>query len=838
MPGQEMFQVVSAGKTLRSKPPVEVVQEAVRRFSIPAAQAKRLLLKGWVIKDGLTPKQVVEYQTRLQKIGLRVEVFPAGKFDNRGLVAKLEFAQKRRARSATTGEIAVKAAPSASAPATPDSGTKEPAKAVEREAAGRARAQVEALFADIDADIREPLAERLRLLFGALAASLVPGLFVLLAALCGYAALRALWRLPASIVAGEFGPLVVVGCATSLLLTGFVAVLLLWPFFAAGRFDPAAGRGSVPLKRSDARGLYLLLEVLAQKTGLPAPVQLSLHAGAEVVAEPVGPGDLLARRLSLKLGLGAICSLSGREFAALVARAAGIYCGRLRGFTALLVLGGARRLQLMQWALENGRTAVAPQGEVSAILRPLHRVLAACGSAVVPVVDRLLDLHRGLTASSARRLEYRGDTCAARLLGSDGFARFAEKWQQLVHAELLVAEINREAAIAGQRLADYPEAIRWTLQSLDDETRSNIELAMAQTSDAWDSAQAADNERVARVEDQQLPALIEQEFSAQKLIERLPEWRQSASAAIAGGAGQPVDNHQLLEISKEAEQSLQVLGEYFNQVPLQGLLPLELPTGEELAGMDLQAAVDWLRGKLVEVREMQQGLGDLRSRGAAIQLGGNLIRIQARIQPRDYFLSGATPAAADESARDSRARCEELQSQLEQVFRVFYLRAVRAVESMPGGDREAAQREMAHLDAYRALGPHLDKLDHYAAVLGLMIDGLDLDAAQRELVQKFYALAAKELQRAIAAVDSSATLRKLGLAEALEQRVGGAEAPELPTERQGVQDALQAMELRCKSAGAAIGEHYHIQLAQLLQRCLQREKQMDIRPLRLVRVSG
>lgn len=845
MPGQEMFQVVSAGKTLRSKPPVEVVQEAVRNFSIPAAQARRLLLKGWVIKDGLTSKQVVEYQTRLQKIGLRVDVFPAGKFDNRALMAKLEFSRKRRARSTGSVKAAVKDAPSTFPAAKPDTAKAEPVQTAgdagradgKREGGDGARAQVEALFADIEVDTGESVLERVQLLLGAVAAALVPGLFVLLAALCGYSALRALWRLPQSAMAGEFGPMVVIGCLISLLLIGFVTLLLLWPFFAAGKYD-AAGQRSMPLKRGDARGLFLLLEVLTQKTGLPTPTRLSLYAGAEVVAERVRPADLFARRLSLKLGLGAVCSLSGSELAALVARAAGIYCGRLRGFTALLVLGAARRLQVMQWALENERTAVAPQGGATGVLRPLDRALAACGSATVPVVDQLLNLHRRLTEPVARQLEYRGDTCAARLIGSDGFARFAEKWHQLVHAELVVAEINREAAIAGQRLADYPEAIHWTLQHLDDETCSSIELAMSQISDAWDSAQAADSERVARVEDLQLPALIEREFSVQKLIERLPEWRQSASAAVADDGSRPVDNRQLLQAGREAEQSLQILGEYFNRIPLQGLLPQQVPASEELAGMDLQAAVDWLRGKLVEVRDLQQRLGDLRDRGAAIHLGGGLIRVQAGIQPRDYCLSGATPAAADESAKDNRARREEIQSQLEQVFHVFYLRALRAVESMSGDERQAAQAQMKRLEAYRPLQAHLEKLDHYAAVLGLMIDGVSPVGPQRELVQKFYALASTELQLATAAVDNSATLRKLGLAEALEQRVGRAGSPELPAERREVLDALQVMELRCKGASAAIAEHYRIQLAKLLQRCLQREAQMDIRPLRLLRVRG
>lgn len=865
MSGQEKFQVVSAGKTLRAKTPAEVVQEAAKAFSIPVAQARRLMVKGWVIKDQLSSKQVIEYRARLQKVGLRVEVFPAGQYDNRALVAKLEFAQKRRARSgaqetaaavhgaadnmgrvekervakaakATKAAKAEKVATDTAAKtARPEPTTPAPSGAAPSpNTNGRARAQVEALFAGESASLPGAAANRVRLLLGAIAAAVVPGLFVLLAGICVYSVIGTLWGLVQSVTAGDLGLFTIAGGLLSLSLIAFVAAILLWPLVVARRFDIGAERDHVPLPRRDAQGLYLLLEVLAERTGLPSISAISVTAGAEIVAGPVDFAAIRSRQIPLSLGLGAICSLSGSEVAALVARALGIYRDKLRGITARLVLGTARRLQLWQWALENDRTPLAPQGECSVLARPFHRLLALCGHVLVPLLDRIGELHGRCSGPVARLLEQEGDASAAQVVGSEDFVRFAEKWHQLVHAELVVAEVNREAEVAGQRMADFPQAIQWTLQNLDDETRSNIELAMAQTSDAWDTAQAADNERIARVEKLALPRLVEREFSVQKLIDDLPALRAEVSMRVAAESTRPVDNRQLLRASEESEASLAILGEYFNQVALREFLP-EPPSGDEFAAMDLQASVDWLRGKLLDARELDQRRNQLLTRGAAIRVGAGLVRLQGKIEPHEYFLSGATPAAADESLKDNRARIADLQSQYRQIFGVFRLRIELAVAAMSADARSAAQRQLAQLEGYGGLAEPREKLDQYAEVLGLLIDRLSLDASQWELVQKFYDMAAAALEAVFARAERVGVP---GLVEALEARAGRLSAGRLPGERQGIVDALQALEIRCKNVSAALLDHYRIQLAELLRACQQQERSMNIRPLRLVGSLG
>ncbi|MBB3062227.1 hypothetical protein [Microbulbifer rhizosphaerae] len=834
MSGQQMFQIVSAGKTLRAKSPAQVLQDAAAAFSVPVPQARRLLLKGWVIKDQLSSKQVLEYRARLQQVGLRVEVHPAGKFDNRALLAKLQFAEKRREQPSKTDtdnrterkerNAQVARLPTTVAEAKPTTA-----------ANSKARTQLESLFGDLPAAPGESSADRAQLILGVLLAALVPGIFVLFAALCIYSAARALWQIPQAMIAGEFSAFVLLGSLLSLGLIAALAALLLWPFFTAGRFAAEFEVASLPLSRDGAPGLHLLLRVLAEKTGLPQVSQLSVSAGAEVMAEPT-PEDIKAQQLPLRLGLGAVCTLSGNELLAMVARALGGYKGKLRGTTAWLVRDIARRLQWTQWALENERSAVSPGGQVAPPLKPLHRVLTLGGRAAIPLVDKLLDLHRSLTGPTARLLERQGDAWAAQIIGSEAFAPFADKWHQLVHAELVVAEVNREASLAGQRLANYPDAIAWTLRNLDRETRSNIELAMAQASDSWDWTQAADNERIAWAEELSLAPLVQQDFSVQKLFTDFGALCSSASAAVAAKDSQAVDNIRLLCASKESEQAQQVLAEYFNQLPPRRFLPLELPANGELQAMDLQQAIDWLRGKLVELREQERRLDDLQLREAAMQLGAALVRAQVKIEPEAFFLSGATPAVADESLRDNRSRREELERQRREIFSVFYLRITRTLESMPAAEQRDRQSRLEQLSAYRPLAARLEKLDAYGDIFGLMIDRLSLDGSQRELLQKFYALAAGELRALCEAAGNTAVLRESGMPQMLEERIGSSQVPELPADRQRLRDTLQAMELKCKNASAAVCEHYRIQLAQLLQPCLERERALKVRPLRLVRM--
>lgn len=833
MSGQQRFQIVSLGKTLRGRPVAQVVQEAARTFSIAPQQAQKLLLRGWVIRDQLSSKQVLEYRAQLQQVGLKVEVHPAGKFDNQELLAKMQFAAKRRARQEGVAPPAAAEAQQRKPAAAKQAGGGKPRG---QEHKPRAQEQLEGLFSGQPSAVRETAAERAQLVLGVALASLVPGLFLILALLCIYAGLRALWNIPQAILAGELGIFTLLGTLLSLGLIAFFALLLPWPFFfSSRRYAAQLESSTIPLRRDQAPGLFLLLKVLSEKTGLPQAQQISVYAGAEVVAESPNLRAQLRRELHLKLGLGAACSLPGGEWLALAARSLGIYHSKLSAAAAWLVLRSARRLQLMQWALENERTPLAPAGSGGVLVRPLHAALAKCGQVLIPLLDKLLDWHRALTGPAARQLEKRADAWAAQIVGSDHFSAFAENWHRLVHVELITAEISREASLVGQRLADTPGAIAWQLRNLDTETRGNIELAMAQQSDPWEPGQAADLDRIAAAEDLELPPLLVQtDFSAQKLFVDFAQLCADTSAAAADSACRAVDNLQLLSVSREVEQSQQVLAEYFNRVLPRRFLPLQLPQSEELRALDLQAAIDWLRGKLVDLRELEQDCDKLRMRGAAIQLGAALLRAQLPVDPHKFHLTGATPAAADESVKDNRVRLEELLQQRRQIFSVFYLRITLVVQRMEGAAQRQGREALARLAGFNALSARIGKLDNYGDLFGLMIDRLHLDKSQRELIGKYLSLAGQELRALGTEIAQSAALRGLDLPQALETRAGGAEFPALPRDRQGMVDLLQAAELKCKNASAVVCESYRVQLAQLLQLCLERERALKVRPLRLV----
>lgn len=360
-------------------------------------------------------------------------------------------------------------------------------------------------------------------------------------------------------------------------------------------------------------------------------------------------------------------------------------------------------------------------------------------------------------------------------------------------------------------------------------------LARAQTSDAWDVTQPPDNDRIAAVEALNLQPLVGRDFSFRKLFDNPEAAAEAVSALVAPDEARPVENRQLLCVSKEAEQAQQLLGEYFNQVPPRRFLPLELPSGESMQSMGLQETVDWLRSKLIELRELEQRGEELRTRGAAMQLGAGLIRIQEKINPREFFLSGATPAAAEECIRDNRTQRGEVQQQITRIHRVFFLRMQRALESMPTVERQPAQRQLAALRAYSDLALRLEKLDSYVDMLSLMIDRLSLQAAQRQLAQRYFLLAGQALEGLLSAVKASEDLRALGLDAALRERLGENSPMAPPQRRQELLDALQALELRGKNACAAICEHYRIQLARLVEFCLKRERELKVRPLRLVK---
>ncbi|WP_105104282.1 hypothetical protein [Microbulbifer pacificus] len=873
--GQDKFQIVSAGKVLQAKKPDDVLAGIASAFSVSAEQARKLFVKGWVIKDQLTPGQVVQYRTQLQQIGLKVEVHPAGKFDNRAILARLQFARQRKAK---TTPVLVEAAPQTVAAerqaakaevTTTDSGKAkarfpvqdlpahgrqgksspsrgESTRSGDAGVSSTARAQLEALFHAEDERASRGGAKWLSLLPGMCSAALVPALFWALLGLCLYQAGLTLWTLPSSILDGSSGVGTIAGVVVKLLLLGVFAVLLLIPYFFPSR---SPGISGIRLRKQDAPGLFLLLEILTQKSGLgiaarmEGPRNLSAASATTGTLVEVLPGaEVLiqkndAGQLKLSLGLAAVASLNGGEVLALTARAMSGVQGRWLRFARELALTPAYRLQQMQERMEQETTLFGVAGEAARVIQPLHRLLAAGGLALAPLVERLLRLHRAASGMLARQMEAHADRAAAQIIGSEAFSTFAERWNQLVHADLVCGEINREAQLVGKRLVNVPQAVRWLRDNLDEQTRASIDMAMGESTDCWNPAEPAGHERVAAVEERHFSPLLQRmDFSLQKLFTDFDDLCTKVSRLGMDDSCRAVDNHLLLTASRETEEAQQLLAEYFNRVIPREFLPNSGPSNEELAELDLQQTIDWLRTRLVDLQDLEQRLAQLQLRGARIQLGTSLVRANVRIDPRKYHLSGTTPAAADESHKDNRARIREYQLQRQQIQAMFLQRIRKAVVAMELSERNSAGALLAKLAAFEQLREPLAGLERLGDLICEMIEQASAGELPAAVQQKYSQLAVQQIRQMHRAATGNEGLMPAGLLEKLAacgegevSATGSARSSELISQ-------LQALELRCKHASAVVHEGYQLLLARLLALCLAEEKRQKVKPLRLAAV--
>jgi len=886
---QQKFQIVSAGKVLRSRNPEDVLEQMASAFSITAQQARRLFLKGWVIKDELSSGQVVQYRTQLHQMGLKIEVHPAGKFDNRAILARMQFAQKRKARKdavkpadangaapavGNTGNhpgsspgtnpgtkssispAAVKPHEPVAAPAVSGQGqqaaTQKRKTSAAESAASSARRQLEDLFAHTETMRFESAPQRLALIPRLLSAMLVPALFVGVLGLCLVTLGTTLWSVPASILAGSASATAAVaGAAVKVLLLFLFAALFLYPYFAASKIAATSRAVGIRLRKADAPGLFLLLDVLEARTGLgiagklagPRNLAAATQARGTLVEVTPGAEVLVCRsgggQLTLSLGLATVASLKGGELLALVARALSYYQGALVRAASYCTLSTAQNLQTMLDALESERTILGADEPANPVLKPLHKLLSASGLALVPLVERLQALHRASSGALARRLEARADAAAAAIVGSEAFAQFAERWNQLVHADLVCGEINREAQLTGRRLANVPQGIGWLYRNLDEPTRASIELAMSEDTDCWSPQEPAGHERVAAVEDLSLSAALQRsDFSVQKLFVEFEELCVKSSRIGVDDSCRAVENRQLLTASKETEEAQRVLSEYFNRVIPRGLLPLQGPVNTELAELGLQEAIDWLRSRLVDLQEQEQRLAQLQLRGAAIQLGAALVRANVRVDPREYHLSGTTPSAAEASRKDNRARVQECMQQLEQLHRMFFLRIQGALTSMAAADRGAAEDALAQLQRFETLREPLNALGGCGDVMGELIERLPTAEVPSALLQKYAQLAVQQIRAVHVAVKEGTAGQPGLLSQTLMEKLQACAAaePELPaSSRTGdLVGALQELELRCKNACAYVYEGYQSALSRLLALCLEEESRRKIKPLRLV----
>lgn len=831
MSGQELFQIVSTGKTLRGIPAEEVIQAASRLFKIPAPQAQRLMLKGWVIKDRLTRANVVDYQTRLHKLGLKIAVCPAGKFDNRALVARIQAASQRRNRHKGERSPVTEAASSAqpSSPAVPGNNS-----GGRSEGERRALEELGALFSSDDR-LRQPATDWVTLLPGAVGAAIVPGIFVFAAVALSLAGVGALWQIPESLIAGDFSLSTVTGALASLAMVAVVALFTVVPFILAEpRLDETSPAEQRPLHRKDAPQLFLLLEALSERVGLPMVEKVRVTRGAEVIAG-AGLSGAWRQRLVLTLGFSAVRAYSGAELLGLLSRALGFYAGRGWALITWMVLGSAGRLQAMQVAFEDGR--VFPVSESASALQGINRVLGYGARPLAPLIDRLLALHQRLGNQAARLLQRRADRWCAAMLGSEGFAPFSDKWQQVVHSALIAAEANREAAIVDQRLEDFPTAVVWLREHLDDETRGNLELAMTHTSDPWDPAAPADIDRIGEVESSAIAPMLRGNFSSEKLFPDLSEISREVSGL--GDVGSASVGHlQLLAASREAEESLVVLQEYFNRVVPARIMPLEIPQSDELAGMDLQGCIDWLRGKLVELREYQGRLSELENRGALMQLGRLLLKAQVPVEAGDYQLCGATVSAADESVSDNRARRNDLEQQIRGIHALFALRIERARQQMSTREAEAVSQRLEMVRELGSLAPRLASMEMQTKILDLVLERLDSKREMRVVIERLADLVRGEWQALQTEIRRGRHMSAGDLTARLEKRVGHVGHAAFPEDRAGQEALLRQLQAQLKAASAVTLEYYRVQLAGILSPCLAVERSNKVRPLRLVAVSA
>ena len=466
----------------------------------------------------------------------------------------------------------------------------------------------------------------------------------------------------------------------------------------------------------------------------------------------------------------------------------------------------------------------------------VHRLLAVAGLSLVPIVDRLQSLHRKLSRGLGKTLAQRADNVAASLIGSDAFGEFAMRWHQLVHAELVTSEINREAQLMGKRLTDYPVAVTWLYRNLDTETRSSIELAMDGDSDVWNLAEPANNSRVTEVQERpQEPSLARGDFSLVKLFADFRELSQGVSRVGIDEHCRAVENSLLMSASKETEQAQGVLSEYFNRVMPRELLALQLPESEELQQLDLQETIDWLRSRLVDLRELEQRHANLQVSGSKIQLGAALLRHNVKVDPEKYLLSGVTPAAAEESRRDNRARIKECQQQRQRIWQMFYQRISKALASLEASQHERSQALLAQLAAFDQLREPLASLEHYGDLVSEVVEQLAEEKLPEPLLQKYSTMTLQQVDQLLTLIDEQGAQ----LGSALQERVATFAESRAFLDGQQSRDnlgQLQAVELRCKHVCTLVTECYQQALAELLALCLAEEKRRSIRPLRLAGV--
>lgn len=799
-PKSKHVNLVSCGRLAPGHDQRQVVRRLRHRFKLDVSQATRLLTEGVVLKQQLDYPTARQYSDAFMQLGLEVEIQPFTRLDaanNEHLSNKKRSSPKRITK-----------------------------------------AYLDSVFSE---DIsRAPVKKgyKLGLVSVALLSMVAPAIYigsilVLVSGLYGYLVVVPQWW-------GEIGG----GFAKLLLLIVLPVTMLVLIMFMVKPIVARRGHSQgYDLDWEDAPAFYYLVELMCRRIGVPVPAIIQIDNRVNASAGSAnGLLGLLRGQLILTVGLPLIAGINARQLVGVLAHEFGHFAQPSAMFAYYLITtinGWFADLaynddpwdrRLLSWKEHAGYTGAAY----------LVVKFAQWGIHLTRLLlSQLYLVNLRVTRYMSRQMEYDADRYEAYVAGSDSFKGSSLHLRALSYADHLVAEINQQAWDQNKLLSDIPLAVAWQSRQFSSEVLCQLEEGMAkEETNVWDS-HPADYDRVNHAEALQLSAVFKDSFEARQFFPKL----EKLSTEITlyeyrlDGVQEPesfvVDNAEVLAINKTLAESERSLESYFNGVFTHRLMQFELPRGEDLRTMNLQATIDWLRLRLLGYADKQKDLVSIHNRYREMALGECYLNAGVRIEPEKFYLADKNLQQAGKTILAEQAAQAKCQVHLDHTDAMFYQRIRLTVLSMENREKQRCLQLMGTLHSISQLRQIWILVDYHTFLLEALLSNEteDIIAVLRQPVNQYADHCRKNFEKLLALTtkipDRMDATDGGNLSDFIISWTGG-----LPGELQHV-DAEFLVGL-CDQALRAIQYQYVWLLGELTTYCEKQEQRLGVRPIKLV----
>jgi len=668
----KQFKIISKGEIAKDWTIEQVLSRVQQQFKINETQAKKVLTTGFVIKKNIDEVNAKKICGHLLKLGLITDIH-------------------------TTSDITRK--------------TTHTRQSINR-------AELEKIFNN---DIpRAPVKfyYRLGLISVALLSLLAPIIYFGLIISLTYGIYSYLIYLPELISKISSGILILIVSIIPPFVIGILILFLCKPFFTRKHH----WRG-FQLKQKQAPALFSVVEIMCNRIDIPVPNSIFIDNEVNASAGSAnGLVSLIRGELKLTIGLPLISGMNARQFVGIIAHEFGHFAQPSAMFTYYLISTvnhwfADRAYNRDSW--DDRLNDWGNRGENYGWVY-IAVLLAKLGIGSTRLVFRGLYLiNLRVTRFMSRQMEYDVDRYEALISGSDHFKETAIKLRILSEAEHLVHYNNMIAWDQNKLIQNIPDAIATQSDQLDKDTLHHIKTSMQKEDCNWWDSHPPDNNRVEHAQAHQYDALFKEDFPAELFFNHFEELCNNVTLFNyrANGIEAPeqyiTNNEQILKLKESQDKTNKALDSYFNDSFTSfRFMKLTKTTNNELAILDIQKTVDWLRQNLIQYQQVQELFYNQNSRYQIMLLGINYVKSDIKINPSEFYFTNSDPTSFDNAKNEELKNLFKTNQQHEQVDALFYQRLSLAISTMQLEQQQQCQLLLTTLTDFSKLSDSIQRLTY------------------------------------------------------------------------------------------------------------------------------